>query len=94
MATAKDARGPSGQQAWPGPTRDTKATVAAPGRPTVSGEVCCVFSGTQKVFPSTYYATDRCQPRGGPGRGLRLRTAALPALLASAHEKNDVPYFN
>lgn len=71
-----------------------KVTVAAPGRLTVSREVCCLFSGTKKVFPSTYYAMDWCQPRGGPGRGLHLRPAPLPASLASAHEKNDVPYFN
>lgn len=94
MATAKDAWGLSGQQARPGQTRDMKATVVAPLRLTVSREVCCVFSGTKKVFPSAYYATDWCKPRGEPGEGLRLRTAALPAPLASAHGENDVSYSN
>lgn len=94
MATAEDAWGLSGQQAWPGQTRDMKATVVPPLRLTVHREVCCVFSGAEKVLPSTYCAMDWCKPRGEPGEGLRLRTAALPAPLASAREKDDVSYFN
>lgn len=63
-----------------------------------------MFSGTKRVFPSTYYVQDWCEPPGVSRERaclqlhLPLCPATLPAMLpASPHctrEKNDVSYFN